>query len=222
VPEREEQIAAVLDVIPIPATACSSISAAARAPRGGCSSVSPAPRARPDLSPPCWHRPASPAPPFLAGLAGRRVSTPVCSISRTAPGALSPSRSRFRQLARHPPPGRAGKRELFRDLAAALAPEGRGDRRPRPAGHPRGPGPGGESLDEAGPPPLAGAGRPSRPYEKFLDTRWNLWAETDRTRSTTPPSLRSAPLARGGRAHRRRRLLVEGGHAVFGDEPAWG
>jgi len=126
VPEREEQIAAVLDVIPDPGDGllvdlCCGEGLLSRG------LLERFPRARVlalDLSPAMLAQARVTCAAVSAGLAGRRVSTPVCSISRTAPGALSRAGPRFvSSLAIHTWTARASASSSATSAAASL-PEG--------------------------------------------------------------------------------------------------
>ena len=208
VPDREEQVAAVLDMVPDPGDGllvdlCCGEGLLSRA------LLERFPRARVlamDLSPAMLEH----ARAALAAYGERFTARQFDLGDRSWRSFPEPVRAFVSSLAVHHLDG-AGKRELFLDLAAALAPGGAvviADlvKPATPASHQiaarawdgavrR------RSLELAG---------HLGPYEKFrraLEPLCRSRAGSDR--SAVPPS-RPAPLARGGRPDRRRRLLAEG------------
>jgi len=175
VPEREEQIAAVLDLIPEPGDGLlvdlccgEGLLSAALLER-----FSKARVLAMDLSPTMLEK----ARQTCAAHAERFATRPFDLADRSWRSFPEPVRAFVSSLAVHHLDG-AGKRQLFRDLAAALAPGGAlviADLvlPATPAAHALA----AKAWDEAvRRRSLELAGR-LRPYEVFRDERWNLWAD---------------------------------------------
>ena len=175
VPEREEQIAAVLDLIPEPGDGLlvdlccgEGLLSAALLER-----FSKARVLAMDLSPTMLEK----ARQTCAAHAERFATRPFDLADRAWRTFAEPARAFVSSLAIHHLDG-AGKRQLFRDLAAALAPGGAlviADLvlPATPAAHALA----AKAWDEAvRRRSLELAGR-LRPYEIFRDERWNLWAD---------------------------------------------
>jgi tRNA (cmo5U34)-methyltransferase len=180
VPEREEQIAAVLGLIPDPGDGllvdlCCGEGLLSRA------LLERFPRARVlamDLSPTMLAQ-ARATCAAISGGAGRFDTRPFDLADRSWRAFPEPVRAFVSSLAIHHLDGE-GKRQLYRDLAAALAPGGAlviADlvQPSTPASQALAAKAWDDAVRRRSLDLTGGLG----PYEKFLDLRWNLWAETE-------------------------------------------
>ena len=210
VPDREEQIAAIARDDPRPRgrPAGGPLLRRGAALAGAARTLSARPGRLPWTSrPPCW---STRAPPCAAY--GERFATRQFDLAdRSWRSFPEPVRAFVSSLAVHHLDG-AGKRELFLDLAAALAPGGAvviADlvKPATPASHQLA----ARAWDDAvrrRSLELAGRSRPLREVpRRALEPLGRSRAGSDRSAVAAP---RPAPLARGGRPRRRRRLLAEG------------
>jgi tRNA (cmo5U34)-methyltransferase len=221
VPEREEQTAAVLDLIPDPGDGllvdlCCGEGLLSRA------LLERFPRARVlalDLSPAmlAQARATCAALSGETGGAGRFDTRPFDLADRSWRTFPEPVRAFVSSLAVHHLDGPA-KRRLFRDLAAALAPGGAlviADLvlPATPAAHALAAKAWDDAVRRRSLELAGGLG----PYEKFRDERWNLWADPDPDPIDQPsPLLDQLRWLEEAGLNRVDVCWMKAGHAVFG------
>lgn len=218
VPEREEQIAAVLDLIPDPGDGllvdlCCGEGLLSRA------LLERFPRSRVlalDLSPAMLAQ-ARAACADCPGGADRFATRPFDLADRSWRTFSEPVRAFVSSLAIHHLDGPA-KRQLYRDLAAALAPGGAlviADL-VLPA-TPAAQALAAKAWDDAVRRRSLELSGGLGPYERFLDMRWNLWAETEPDPIDQPSTLLDQLrwLEEAGLNHVDV-CWMKAGHAVFG------